>query len=73
MKKITSEDRELRKLAGTWKNQWWDEKRDIHLKLEVLENKIKQLDIDTRKISNQRNVKVHDLEMLENKIEHDSL
>ena len=69
MKKITSENRELRKLVAAWENQWRDEKRDIHLKLEELENKIKQLDIDTRKISDQRNVKIQDLEMIENKIE----
>jgi len=42
---------------------------EIHLKLEELENKIRQLDIDTRKISDQRNVKTQDLETLENKIE----
>ena len=40
MKKITSENRELRKLAGAWENQWRDEKREIHLKLK-LENNIK--------------------------------
>ena len=40
MKKITSENRELRKLAGAWENQWRGEKREIHLKLK-LENNIK--------------------------------
>jgi len=34
MKKITSENRELRKLVEIWESQWRDEKRDIHLKLE---------------------------------------
>ena len=54
MKKITSENRKLRKLVGAWKNQRRDEKRGIHLKLGELKNKIKQLDIDTRKNSDQK-------------------
>ena len=41
MKKITSENSELRKLVRGWKNQWRDKKREIHLKLKELENKIK--------------------------------
>ena len=69
MKKITSENRELRKLVVAWENQWRDEKREIHLKLEELENKIKPLDVDTGKILDQKNVKIQDLEMPENKIE----
>ena len=68
MKKITSENMELRKSVGAWENQWWVEKREIHLKLEELEKNIKQLDIDTRKISDQRNVEIQDLKMLETKI-----
>ena len=64
-----SENRGLRKLVGAWENQWWDEKRVIHLKLEELDNKIKQLNIDSRKITEQGNVKIKDLETLENKIE----
>ena len=42
MRKITSKYSELRKLIGAWENQWQDEKREIHLKLKELENKIKQ-------------------------------
>ena len=34
MKKITSDNKELRKLVGAWENQWLGEKRGIHLKLE---------------------------------------
>jgi len=44
MKKITLRNMKLRKLVGVWENQWRDEKKEIHLKLEELENKIKQLD-----------------------------
>ena len=69
MKEKTSEYRELRKLVGAWDNQRRNEKREIRLKLEELENKIKQLDIDTGKISDWRSVKIQDLEMVENKIE----
>ena len=69
LKKITSENRELRKLVRAWENQWRDKKREIHLKLEELENKIKNLDIDTWKISEQSNVEIQDLEMLQNMID----
>ena len=55
MKKITSENGELRKLVGARENQWRDEKRKIHLKWEELKNKIKKLDIDNKKISEQGN------------------
>ena len=58
MKKITSKNRELRKLVENWKSQWRDEKRDIHLKLKELENKIKRLNTETGKISDQRSVKI---------------
>ena len=59
----------IKKPVEALENQWRDEKKEIYSKLEKLENKIKRLDIDTRKISDQRNVKIQDLETLENKIE----
>jgi len=68
MKKITAKNRELRTLVRTWETQWRDEKREIHLKLEELENKIKRLDIDTRNISDRRNVKIQDLIRLNNEL-----
>ena len=43
--------------------------QEIHLKLEELENQIEQLDIDIKKISDQMNVKIQDLETLEHQIE----
>ena len=56
---------EMKVLKNEMKNITSDNRELRKLKIRRIENEIKQLDIDNNKISDQRNVKIQDLKMLE--------